>query len=266
MANGSLVAFLDQLATYVLARAGCWQFPTDLDRLAQHLRVSEISEREMAPEGYVEPDGLGGFRIAVRSDRSRTRKRFSIAHEIGHVILNLLEGKPTSSLTRQYRENCAVSEGRDDIEAQADYLAGMLLLPSSTMTQRLTRKIGVRQLEQIARDAEVALPVALIRSLQFVTHAATGFHLRIYDGDYSTMRCMWTHSSASAPVLRRDEFFKVIDFDFLTWCLQQDKARVVVFPVKAGGVREVEFVRSRFEDRELVYGMITHDSSGEIPF
>ena len=40
----------------------------------------------------------GGYAIGLRSDRSQQRQRFSLAHELGHIILHRLSSKPNSWL------------------------------------------------------------------------------------------------------------------------------------------------------------------------
>jgi Zn-dependent peptidase ImmA (M78 family) len=59
--------------------------------------------------------------ISINADRSRTRQRFSIAHELGHLLLH--------DPGQRFRDNFS-SMGLDLREIQANQFAAKLLMPS----------------------------------------------------------------------------------------------------------------------------------------
>lgn len=76
----------EKLATRVSANFGLGQPPIDVERLACELGVDKISDRPLLEDGRLERyEGL--TYILVRSDISRERRRFTIAHELGHLLL-----------------------------------------------------------------------------------------------------------------------------------------------------------------------------------
>lgn len=73
-----------------------------------------------------------------------TRKRFTMAHELGHVILHhQLNGLLRNVFFRQ-----DLVESRDDIEAEANYFAGYLLMPDREIEKKLEYTILLMDGEQ----------------------------------------------------------------------------------------------------------------------
>lgn len=101
---------------------------------------------------YVETNGRR--MIIVNQSAPRSRRRFSIAHEIGHVVLRhgairlMLEKTPNGRPAWQ--------------EIQANAFAAELLMPKLALT-----KHGVLTPRQIARMCNVSLEAAEIRAKQF---------------------------------------------------------------------------------------------------
>src|SRR4051794_34073128 len=76
------VAAADVLATHdVPPRA-----PIDIDRLAARMGVSRVIERHMHGDGRLERDGRT-LVIVVRHGAAWPRRRFTVAHELGHLWL-----------------------------------------------------------------------------------------------------------------------------------------------------------------------------------
>lgn len=100
---------------------------------------------------YMEQDGQ---RIIVVSDQApKTRRRFSVAHEIGHVVLRhgairlMMDGRPTSRPEWQ--------------EVQANAFAAELLMPKMALTRK-----GILTPKQIADMCGVSMEAARIRAQQ----------------------------------------------------------------------------------------------------
>ena len=95
--------------------------PVDVFAIAQRLGVmlAEASSEEW--DGVVESDTDGRAVIYVRSDQALTRQRFTVAHELGHLLLH----EPG----RRFRDSWS-STGVDLAEVQANNFAAALLMPS----------------------------------------------------------------------------------------------------------------------------------------
>src|SRR3954454_13146300 len=112
---------LDELALALLRRAGVDTHPVPVERLALRLGADRvITERLEREEGRLE---LRGSEVVVVTSRdaSSARRRFTIAHEIGHLIA----ADPRYDLRRLRERN-----GLRDEERFCDRLAESLLMPA----------------------------------------------------------------------------------------------------------------------------------------
>lgn len=68
--------------------------------------------------------------IGVNSNHSSTRKRFTIAHELAHMLLHPKTGVHLDGAVIQMR-NAKSAEGSDEEEMEANRFAAELLMPSA---------------------------------------------------------------------------------------------------------------------------------------
>lgn len=134
---------------FVDARIGS---ETSLQALAIKLGVRDIVEEPMPFEGGVFDLPGKGLVIKLKSDSPQYRKRFTLAHEIGHLLL----GKPG------LRSSC----GKDaDLERACDAIASEILMPSDA-AMAFVRELGKpspEKLRSIALRYEVSLHMAAKR-------------------------------------------------------------------------------------------------------
>jgi hypothetical protein len=76
-------------AERLLAKAGITAPPVDLSQIASIWPNLFIVEEELDGAGYLLPVGELGAEIVVNQDDRQERKRFTIAHELGHWALGL---------------------------------------------------------------------------------------------------------------------------------------------------------------------------------
>jgi len=100
------------------------------------------------------PDGR--FDILVREDASPTRQRFSIAHELGHILFYRHASHAKAAQTQ--RGIRAPSE-----EERLCNLAAEELLMPIFATEEARRTKGVRRVLHLARGCEVSIEAAMIR-------------------------------------------------------------------------------------------------------
>ncbi|MCL1990342.1 MAG: ImmA/IrrE family metallo-endopeptidase [Defluviitaleaceae bacterium] len=113
------------------------QFITDLDKIIEALGIKLLegnlndifaddpevdTEEQIAGFLYKE---ASGYMIAVNDQDALTRQRFTVAHEIGHLVLNHLEGDEAHSIFR----NGVTTTGTDPREIAANAFAAELLMP-----------------------------------------------------------------------------------------------------------------------------------------
>jgi hypothetical protein len=108
-------------ANHVLLRFGIGKPPIDVSALAFSMGVDVRYVSRSAWDGAVESDADGTARIYVNTDSSPIRQRFTVAHELGHLLLH----EPGSV----FRDNFATDAGGIR-EIQANRFAFSLLIPS----------------------------------------------------------------------------------------------------------------------------------------
>jgi hypothetical protein len=128
--------------------------PIDVDLLAKRLGVLEIAGAHLVEDGRLERAN-GETRILIRRGVGTGRRRFTIAHELGHLLL--AEGA-NDLIARRAR----MAVGRE--ERFCDQFAAALLLPRDWLRirygQRPRRLAVVREL---AAGAKSSLAAAVIR-------------------------------------------------------------------------------------------------------
>lgn len=116
---------LERWAEFVLQRYGCTSIPVDLDRLAIHLNtiVEEIPLSDQLDGAAIPiPEVPGWHLVVVNRRRGHVRKRFTLAHELSHVLLHL----PPMAMARGRTRSSSA-------EWEANRLAACLLMPRSAV-------------------------------------------------------------------------------------------------------------------------------------
>ena len=121
--------------------------------------------------------GVIGVRISIAEEG---RKRFTIAHEIGHFVIpqhQFLKNVCRESVIASYRSTLnkaeieanhfaatgAGDEGEISPRAVANHFAAELLLPAPAMRERFRREPSVADISQIAQEFETSLSATALR-------------------------------------------------------------------------------------------------------
>lgn len=112
-------------AERVLAMFGVQEPPVPIYDIARGLDlvVREVSEPGWAGALRVRWEPTPTAHIWIRAEDSEARKRYTLAHEISHLILHVRRDKPE---TCEYRD---ISFAGSRVEAQANGYAANLLMP-----------------------------------------------------------------------------------------------------------------------------------------
>jgi hypothetical protein len=167
---------IDELARRVLEATGISpEPPIALDQLARSLGVDGIVQRRMIEDGRLERGG-GRTVVYLRQAARPTRQRFTLGHELGHLLL----AGPEKEFVAQRSWT-----GLDAEERFCDEFAAALLLPSHWVRQRFgrcpERLAVVRELSDLA---EASLSASLVRLRELVGWRRSLLHWRRYDGDW----------------------------------------------------------------------------------
>lgn len=122
------------------------RIPVDINALADDLDATVILRHDWPDNvaGKIEVGADGGYTIYVNGHHHRHRQRFTIAHEIAHIVLHqhlLGDGITTDGLYRSGFSNT--------VERTANRVAGNILMPRSKIRKLMAS--GVTSITDLAR-------------------------------------------------------------------------------------------------------------------
>ena len=132
--------FAQSLANNLVEEVVFLEPPISLQRVIDHLQKKNNVEIVMHDTGknlsgflaYDYDEGIEYAVIAVNENHGWFRKRFTIAHEIGHFLLD----HKKSTIPNRIKER------------EADIFAAELLLPKKFLTSDCKKKLGIKQLKE----------------------------------------------------------------------------------------------------------------------
>ncbi len=146
-----------QEAAEVLAKHRVKRAPVDVRRIAEE--YAHVMERPLAGDvsGVLVPIDGGAWAILVNATHSASRQRFTIAHELGHLLLH---GYTAPHADRGFKfRDARSSEGSAMEEIQANQFAAELLMPRDLVLKAVHARAldhGADAADDAAFDAWVA--------------------------------------------------------------------------------------------------------------
>lgn len=129
--------------------------PVDLRNFSRECHVRRLIQKPIAESAMVFPS-KDGYLIAVNQNHAEVRKRFSWAHELGHIFL----GKPLGH-AMEFRGKAAAFK---KIERACDQIAAEILMPIALFKSYLdVEGWSLDSLPPIAKAFRVSLSSAAIR-------------------------------------------------------------------------------------------------------
>jgi hypothetical protein len=125
--------------------------PTNLEQIARRLGVTEITTSDIGGSGELHKID-GRFSIVTAEDLPQARKRFTVAHELGHVII---EGTGAH----------APRAGRE-LERVCDLIATELLMPLGRFQERLPELLTLSEIWRLSREFDVSFLAAAFRCVE----------------------------------------------------------------------------------------------------
>jgi hypothetical protein len=122
--------------------------PTDLNAIKPRLRIKEFCPEDMSVSGELRPDG-DGFKVIYASHLSPSRRRFTIAHEMGHAFFETTG------------PNCP--RFGEELERICDMLATEILMPKDIFLQRAGHELSIQKVFELARLFDTSLVATAIR-------------------------------------------------------------------------------------------------------
>ena len=150
-------AQIEELAVAELKKYGLYELPIDVHRLARakNATIYTADFEDKSVSGMISKKG-DRFSIYVNREHSATRNQFTIAHELGHLILKHLDGDRQSITDEQLNMYRRDYTGDDDrrLEVEANKFAASLLMPTEFVIQVWNECEG--DLEAMARRFRVS--------------------------------------------------------------------------------------------------------------
>jgi Zn-dependent peptidase ImmA (M78 family) len=158
-------------AEKLVERLGLNTAPIDVEKIAEDLGLRVVAEdlgSEISGLLLVSKDGMAS--IAVERSEPPVRKRFTIAHEIGHFLLrHHLQRNELVHADEHWQviyRSPRASEGLDPMEVQANQFAATLLMPTKVVRERaeiLPKPLPEKDVKALANEFKVSEQAMTIR-------------------------------------------------------------------------------------------------------
>lgn len=130
--------------------------PTELDAIAKRLGIREVISAEMHADGELRGRN-DGYTIVVSSNQGAARRRFSLAHEIAHVIVK--------------RSRSESASGRE-LERLCDDMAAELLMPASMFRLEAGPRPDAGRIRRLAIRYRTSITATAMRCAELTTISA----------------------------------------------------------------------------------------------
>jgi hypothetical protein len=201
--------------------------PVDIDALAARVGVRSICEEELLEDGrLIQRNGAAS--IVIRRGLPLGRRRFTVAHELAHLLLLAPE---VDTIRRRQPARSA----QDDVERLCDQIAASIVLPHDWVQSRYgAQPQRISTLRSVADAAGVSMAAALVRLQEVARWTRSLIRFRYVDG-------RWRYASAAGvPVA----LHRVLEFSgsaraVLTAVRNERNDIETLLPIHINGVRTV---------------------------
>jgi len=147
--------------------------PTDLEAIGRRVNIRAVDLEILPFSGELRRDG-DGFKIVCSKHLSPTRRRFTIAHEIGHAILETTGPR------------CPRFGG--ELERICNLLATELLMPETLFVQRVGKDLTLQRIFELANLFSTSLSSTAIRCAELLGISTFGTDGRIVSWGYGIVK------------------------------------------------------------------------------
>jgi len=145
-------------ARQLVKSAGITKPPVDIEKLAHFLGVQRIVQVDFARTDACLLPGRNGHTILVKETSSQRRRRFSIAHELGHILLGASSIKLRGHILDKSNDKL------NKEEQLCNQIAAELLMPEPLFRQEIIGKEPcIATIEELASKFQTAIEPTAIR-------------------------------------------------------------------------------------------------------
>ena len=165
----------------------------NLEGLAKKWGVKAIEEHALSSEGLILPT-RGGYKIIINEEAIPTRRRFSLAHELGHLLLHKSGISDLASPKGKQRG----SLGSDwDEERLCDQIAAEILMPKMVFYEDgWMEGWSLKSLRTLASMYKTSLSATAVRMVDLMPEEALMGVWRVSEEGKPTLQ--WPHSGKTA--------------------------------------------------------------------
>jgi IrrE N-terminal-like domain len=156
----------------LIPRYAMLPLPVNPDSLAKWFGVEQTLEVEMAgTDGLLSTTASGQYVVSIRKGQSETRRRFTVAHELGHLIVHHAIGERRSE-GKDGALHCGDGTREDQEEEDlCDILAAEILMPGAQFHRVIEEKgVSAQTIPDIARRFGVSVRAACRRIAGFLPY------------------------------------------------------------------------------------------------
>lgn len=140
--------------------------PVNMEEAVRRLGGEIVEDSTIEPEAQIEKTDAG-FRVKLHPSKTKNRKNFSIAHEIGHLFIHMgyiIDPEKWEAIDK-YEDSVYARYGHSHEEHEANEFAAAFLMPQEEFNSSCERNCinGNCNLYLIAADFGVSIDAALTR-------------------------------------------------------------------------------------------------------
>jgi Zn-dependent peptidase ImmA (M78 family) len=145
--------------------------PVDVEAIAKSIGI-ELKYEQMLCDGSVEEINQSNYLIKVNQNANRLRQRFTIAHELGHIILKKVDKQNIiRQLDKTFQNRKTFKFQEYDNERLSDILSSLLLIPLN-VSKRFSNweTFSIKKSMRVAHKWQVSLNSFLWSTLAFAEY------------------------------------------------------------------------------------------------
>lgn len=172
-------------------------WPVKVESLAKMWGVIDIERQPISSAGMLLP-GRKGYKVILNENQSQERQRFSLAHELGHLLLHKC-GMSGSISSPKFRSGVDSNMAEEQL---CDQLAAEILMPSMSFYEDgWMEDWSLRGLRRLANKYETSLEATAIRMVDLMPEEALLGIWKISTDKGGNIEQKWSHRGGTRYAL-----------------------------------------------------------------
>ena len=166
--------------------------PVNVEFFARKWGINSVERQPISSAGMLLPS-KGGYKIVLNERHGKERQRFSLAHELGHLLLQKC-GISGSITDAKYRDS---DEGNLAEEQLCDQIAAEILMPRMAFYEDgWMEGWSLKSLRTLASKYDTSLPATAVRMVDLMPEEAVMGVWKVSEEGKAALQ--WPHSGHTA--------------------------------------------------------------------